>query len=91
MRIRWLSTSQRDLARLYEFLKDVNPNAAARRVQAIIAAIEQLPDYPHLGSKAEAYLPRDVRSLIVSDYEVHYEILADAIVILRLWHTREDR
>jgi hypothetical protein len=37
------------------------------------------------------FAPREVRRLIVGDYELRYEILEDAIVLVRLWHTREDR
>ena len=91
MRLRWLSSSQRDLTRLYDFLKEVNPNAAARRVRAILAATERLPEYPQIGPLIENYAPREVRALLVGDYEIHYEVLLDAVVILRIWHAREDR
>jgi hypothetical protein len=32
-----------------------------------------------------------VRRLFVDDYELRYEILGDLIIVVRLWHTREDR
>ena len=35
--------------------------------------------------------PREVRRLIVGNYEMRYEQTEGGAVILRLWHTREDR
>ena len=35
--------------------------------------------------------PRDVRRVIVGDYELRYEVTENLIYILRLWHAREDR
>jgi hypothetical protein len=44
-----------------------------------------------LGVRLEEFAPRDVRRVIVGDYELRYEVTEAAIYILRLWHTREDR
>jgi len=41
--------------------------------------------------RLEAYLPREVRRLIVGDYEVRYEIAYDVVSILRIHHVLEDR
>lgn len=38
-----------------------------------------------------AYKPREVRRIIVGDYELRYEIANATIFILRLWHCREGR
>ncbi|MBR7513475.1 type II toxin-antitoxin system RelE/ParE family toxin, partial [Mycobacterium tuberculosis] len=35
--------------------------------------------------------PREVRRILVGQYEMRYEIQGDTIYVLRLWHTREDR
>jgi ParE toxin of type II toxin-antitoxin system, parDE len=37
------------------------------------------------------FTPREVSRLFVGDYELRYEIQGDATVIVRLWHTKEDR
>jgi ParE toxin of type II toxin-antitoxin system, parDE len=44
-----------------------------------------------MGEKLEAYEPREVRRIIVGQYEMRYEISSGTIIILRLWHSREDR
>jgi plasmid stabilization system protein ParE len=92
MPIRWTSKAQSDLLRLYEFLAPVNRRAAARAVQELRAAPGQLlRDNPRIGSRLQEFAPREVRRLFVGDYELRYEIQDQIIIVLRLWHTREDR
>ena len=50
-----------------------------------------LRSHPSLGGELEAYAPRDVRRLIIGDYELRYEVTEATLYVLRLWHTREDR
>ena len=91
MRVRWTAEARSDLVRLYEFLAAVNPAAAARVVQSLRAAPARSRDNPRLGMRLDKFAPREVRRLFVGDYELRYEIQAGAILVLNLWHTREDR
>jgi plasmid stabilization system protein ParE len=91
MKIRWTSKASSDLIRLHEHLKPVAPNAAARIVQQLAQAPSRLLDYSRIGEKLEAYEPREVRRIIVGNYEMRYEIASGVIFILRLWHCRERR
>ncbi|MBA4143729.1 MAG: type II toxin-antitoxin system RelE/ParE family toxin [Nitrosospira sp.] len=59
-------------------------------LQAIRA--EQLSVYPQLGVPLDEFAPRDVRRVIVGDYELRYELTPVTLIyILRVWHAREDR
>ncbi len=91
MKIQWTSKASADLVRLHEHLRPVAPNAASRVVQQLARAPDRLLDFPRLGEKLEAYEPREVRRIIVGDYELRYEIADATIFILRLWHARENR
>ncbi|BAV66801.1 type II toxin-antitoxin system RelE/ParE family toxin [Sphingobium sp. TKS] len=91
MKIQWTSKASSDLVRLHEHLGPVAPEAAARVVQQLAHAPDRLIDYPRIGEKLEAYEPREVRRIIVGNYEMRYEIAAGTIFILRLWHCRENR
>lgn len=91
MKATWTSKASSDLVRLYEHLRPVAPDAAARVVQQLARAPDKLADFPRLGEKLEAYEPREVRRIIVGDYEMRYEIAQATIFILRLWHYRENR
>ena len=91
MRIQWTSKGSSDLVRLHEHLRPVAPDAAARVVQQLAHAPNRLLDHPRIGEKLAAYEPREVRRIIVGNYELRYEIAAGTIFILRLWHCRENR
>ena len=91
MELKWTSKGRSDLARLYDFLAPVNQPAAARAVQALTAAPVSLLANPRIGEKLEEFEPREVRRILVGNYEMRYEIQESTIYVLRLWHTREDR
>lgn len=92
MHMQWSEEAERqDLPRLYEFLANINPTAAGDAIRALVAAPELLLTQPKMGSPLTDYLPRDVRRWIVKDYELRYELRDDTLIILRIWHTREDR
>ena len=91
MELKWTGKALSDLERLYEFLAPVNKRAAARTVQSLAAVPVRLLEYPHLGEKLDEFGPRQVRRLMVGNYELRYEIQDSTIYILRIWHTRENR
>lgn len=91
MHVVWSTAARRDLMRVYAFLRPDSPRAATRIVSMLDAAADRLPDYPEIGIRLDDYDPLHVRSLIVGDYEMRYQILPDTLFIVRLWHAREDR
>ena len=91
MTLKWTTSAERDLVRLHAFLAPVNPRIAAQVVQQLVASAEQLLTYPQLVVQLDQFTPRDVRRMIIEDYELRYEITENAIYILRIWHDRENR
>jgi plasmid stabilization system protein ParE len=91
MELKWTARALSDLSRLYDFLAPVNPRAAAVAVRSLVAAPMRLLETPRIGMRLEEFAPRDVRRFLVGRYEIRYEIQGSMIVVLRLWHTREDR
>lgn len=91
MKLQWTGKALSDLARLYEFLAPVDKSAAARTVQALTAAPSGLLVNPRIGERLDEFEPREVRRILVGNYELRYEIQEATIYVLRLWHTREDR
>jgi plasmid stabilization system protein ParE len=89
--IRWTRKAQQDLERLHGFLAAVNPVAAQRVLRALIAAVSHLGEHPRLGARLNEYGKREVRRLVVGDYELRHELKGTALFVLRLWHVREDR
>ncbi|MEO8135009.1 MAG: type II toxin-antitoxin system RelE/ParE family toxin [Betaproteobacteria bacterium] len=91
MPLNWTASAQRDLVRLHAFLAPVNPRAAANVVQPLVAGAGQLLSHRQIGVQLDEFAPREVRRVLIGDYELRYEVTDTAIYILRLWHTREDR
>ncbi|MEO5368779.1 MAG: type II toxin-antitoxin system RelE/ParE family toxin [Magnetococcus sp. DMHC-1] len=91
MDVKWTSKAHADLVRLYEFLAPANHRAAAHTVQSLTSAPSLLLKNPQIGERLKKFEPREVRRILVGQYEMRYEIQGSTIYMLRIWHTREDR
>jgi plasmid stabilization system protein ParE len=91
VKIQWTTQALSNLSRLHEFLEIRNRDTAARTVQALVDAPVRLTQSPRIGERLAQFEPREVRRVLIGDYEVRYEIRESRIYVLRLWHTREDR
>ena len=91
MKLEWANKAITDVARLHDFLAKMNPTAAARVALTLSVAPRQLLDRPRSGRQLDQYLPREVRRIIVGNYEMRYELVESTVFILRVWHTREER
>ena len=90
MIVRWTKRASRDVGRLSGFLAPIAPVTAAKVAQTLTMSPNRLIDFPRVGQPAEGYTNKEVRKLTVGQYIMHYEILGDGIIILRIWHSRED-
>ena len=91
MRIIWSDEALDDLKRLVEFLAPVSVKAADRTADLLLGGPEKLLMTPRLGERVTRLGPEEVRRIILDDYELRYEVQSDATVVLRIWHTRENR
>lgn len=93
MELIWLPEAKADIQRLFDFLAEVNPSAAAAAMRVIQAGAARLLEHPKIGRRMDDETPR--RELILpfaaAAYVLRYRIEDDAIVIVRVWHGREDR
>lgn len=89
----WSRAALADLDRQYQFLKARNPEAATRALQALIEAGKSLEQTPQRGTPI-AFAP-GLRKLLVrfgkSSYIFHYSVVEDEILILKVYHGRQDR
>jgi plasmid stabilization system protein ParE len=91
MRLVWSPQSQTDLARLHSFLAPKSRPAATAVLRGLRAGARRLLDHPRIGQRLDGIPQREVHRIMLGDYELRYEIRTDAIVVLRIWHTRENR
>lgn len=89
----WTQNATDDLNRHYDFIKVNNPEAAARAIQTIVSSGESLQDNPRRGAIVDEIA--GLRKLLVPfgkyGYMIHYVILEDDVIILRVYHGRENR
>ena len=91
MELKWTGKAQSDLQRLYDFLSSVNKPAAAIAMRKLVNAPTRLLYQPRMGERLTEFSPREVRRIVIGPYEIRYELAGSTIIILRLWHAREDR
>lgn len=91
MALRWSTSAHRDLIRLHDYLAPVDPRAASRAVQRLLRGARQLARHPRLGVRLAEFDPREVRRLLVDDYELRYEVRDTELIIVRIFHAHEDR
>jgi toxin ParE1/3/4 len=91
--VKWLPEAVADLERLFQFLKK-NLQSARRAAGAIRNGADLLQSAPEIGRPMGDGTPR--RELVVpfasAGYVLRYRIDDEgAVVIIRIWHSREDR
>jgi plasmid stabilization system protein ParE len=90
--LRWAPAAVQDLARLREFLGNENPGAAARAAVRIREAASVLREQPALGRIVEGEEFRDLFAPFGGGaYILRYRIDEDAVIVVRVWHSREKR
>lgn len=89
----WTQAAIVDLNRHYDFLKLNDSDAATRAAQAIVSSAESLQQNPRRGAIVDEVA--GLRKLIVSfgkyGYIIHYAILENDVIILRVYHGQENR
>ena len=90
-RVLLLPSARNDLIRVSNFLADVAPNTALRMAEVLdqaLRSLETLPERAPTNSNGG-------RDLFVpfgqAGYVVRYRIEGENIIVVRLFHTREDR
>ena len=93
MRLRWLPEALDDVERLHGYLIERDPLAAARAVRAVSAGADRLQRLPEIGRPMEDDTGR--REFVVpfgaGAYVLRYRIHGDSPVVIRVWHSREQR
>lgn len=89
MKVNYTARAGRDFARLRDFIRKKNPQAAQKASRQLKKNIQALIDQPQMGTPVEEL--ENFRELVARDYIVRYRVLSDEIVILNIWHGKEYR
>jgi plasmid stabilization system protein ParE len=89
----WTPTAVQDLQRHREFLAVLSPDVANRTIQSIVKQGESLIQNPRRGPVIEESSGLRKLPLRISKngFVLHYAIILDEVVILRVYNGRENR
>lgn len=92
--VRWLPEALADVERLYAFLHEKSPDAAARAARVILDGADLLQSIPEIGRLMNDETGR--RELVISFGAGAFVLRYmwdkyDTVVIIRVWHSRENR
>jgi toxin ParE1/3/4 len=85
VRVVWTRTAARGVQRVYEYLVDFNPRAAAFVAQTLRDEGNGLVDFPHRGGPVPETAMREL--VTAYPYIIRYRIDGDTVVILCVRHT----
>ncbi|HLN23408.1 MAG TPA: type II toxin-antitoxin system RelE/ParE family toxin [Patescibacteria group bacterium] len=84
MRVRWSRPALSDIARIYDYVAQFNPAAAARLAVRLDEAAGELELFPHRGRPTGR--PGRRQLTIVPPYVLTYEVRADLVEVLGVRH-----
>lgn len=91
MTIRWSAEARDDVDRLVDFIAAYDHLLAGEIERELEQAPKKLLDFPRRGSRLSEFDPREVREFRVRSYLMRYELFGTDIIVLRIFHAREDR
>lgn len=90
-KIRWLKRAVDDIDRHFEY----GAGHSVKLAETVLLLADEINkllfQIPRIGSPLTQFHPRKVRRWLIHDYEIRYEIRSEEIVVLRVFHTKEDR
>jgi toxin ParE1/3/4 len=81
----WSDNASRQLVSAYNFISEENPSAAAKQLEIILQAIEQLTHFPEMGHTGRVEGTREL-VIVGSPYIVAYRLKGKAVRILAVLH-----
>lgn len=86
MHIRWTTQASDDIVSIVKHIQEDSPAAARQVAQDIIASLEKLETFPHIGRTGK----RGTRELVTGPYVVVYRVRPEFIELLHIWHGAQD-
>ena len=93
MKLIWLPEARNDIQRLFDFLVEKDARAAERMIRAIQIGAQKLLEFPDMGRPMdnddqlrEWPIPFGAGAYVLRHRHHH-----DTIIVVRVWHSRENR
>jgi toxin ParE1/3/4 len=90
--LKWSETALADVTRLRRFIEPHSPEAARRVAEALKKGAALLIDHPGIGRRLGGRQDRELDIPFGKrGYVMRYRLDGDDIVILKIWHSLENR
>jgi toxin ParE1/3/4 len=76
---------EQDLIAVWRYIAAYNPTAATALLKKIDSRIESLAKFPAAGGRVPQF-GENTRQLIEGNYLIYYDLLPDAVHVLRVFH-----
>ena len=87
-KILWSLQAREDLREIVTFIRQDNPDAAARFGYALIRQVDVLENFPLLGRRVPEFDDETIREVIHRPYRLIYRVIEaqNLVAIARVWH-----
>ena len=90
MKISWTDTAIADLRNIKGFIAKDSPYYAARFVEKVLGAVENLESFPNIGRTVPEAGDPTIRELIFQHYRIIHKCSPSVIEVLTLLHEKRD-
>ena len=91
MNIKWTNKAVEDINLVFAELSAQDTDKALKVVKSLVEAPQQHKQQMRMGERSDHFGTKDVRRMLVGEYEMRYELRDKTPFILRVWHTKEAR
>ncbi|NQZ09761.1 MAG: type II toxin-antitoxin system RelE/ParE family toxin [Algicola sp.] len=91
MNIKWSNKAIADINLVFETLSLEDSDKALKVLKSLVEAPMQHQQQMRMGERSDDFDDRDVRRMLIGEYEMRYELRNKEPFILRVWHTLEAR
>ena len=85
--VRWTPLAANDLEAISEFVSRDSPYYANILVLDVMAGIERLADFPHLGRLVPEVSDPQIRELLLGNYRIIYRYRLQIVEVLTIYHS----
>lgn len=90
MKIEWTEPALSDLESIRDYIRRDSEYYAARFIERIIEAVENLEKFPEVGRSVPEAEEENIRELLFYNYRIMYRVERERILILTIIHGARD-